>query len=189
MRLFSVFLLAVLVSFSACKKDPVLNSVPQPTPVVDSTFLTFTSSELFNNRFNYMRETQDFTYVPLDSPKNYLYVYTETTDTVDSARKLYTVVLAFESHRNSDTARNVSFSIPWTFNSLGPYTGERAAIILRYPSGDTGSIWAATGGSANITEFGGGRIKGNFSATLTNEYQSGKTIELTKGTFNVKYKF
>ena len=182
MRILAIVLLLSTIGFASCKKE----SNAPPPPALDSNFLKFTSSVSYNGTLNYVAIMQGSTLSELEIPSQYLAVEAGMSEFDVATGSLYEATLAFENLRHTSSMQEVAINIPFTSTAISTSRIQRANLMLSFPNRD---VWTSTGGTAHISRLGGGRIQGYFEATLTNKNQPGKTIELTKGTFNVKYKF
>ena len=182
MRILATLLLLSTIGFASCKKE---NNAPPP-PALDSNFLKFTSSVPYNGTLNYVAILQGSTLSKLELASQYLAVEAGVGEFDVATGFLYAATLSFENLRHTLSVQEVAINIPFTETTTSTSRTQKANLTLSFPNRD---IWTSTGGTAHISRLGGGTIQGYFDATFTNAQQSGKTIQLTNGTFNMKYKF
>jgi hypothetical protein len=173
-------MLLLAFGFSACKKE----SNPSPLPVLDSNFLKFTSSFAYNNTKTYVAAMQGSTFSHLEVFSQNLSVEAGASEYDEPARQVYAASIQFQNLRHTHSVQDVSINISWSDPATSTSKLATANLRLAYPGSN---IWTSTTGTAHIARLGGGIIQGYFDATLTNAQQPGKSIQLTNGTFNIKY--
>ena len=176
MRLFSILLLAVLATFSACKK----NVDSAPIPVIDSNFLKFTSNVSFGGNRNYVAAKTGFKSNELERNG----IRNIVALSADYVPGTYGALIYFTGRFDPP-----QIQLPLTIDIGQNLTNPVAAgLNLAFStSNSNNNNWYSTAGSLTIIELGNGRAKGYFNTTLINDSLAGKTIELTQGTFNFEY--
>ncbi len=165
---------------SSCKKE----NTAAPVPVIDSSFVKFTSSVLFNGTLNYVAATADGSSNYREKNGSRTISSGVTEGDLFTSLDLYAVDILINGPFDPPQVQT-PFPIPLQADSNVTW---RCRLMLSFPASDPNrGNWKATGGTTTIVEIGDHRVKGYFSATLTNDAFTGKTIELKNGTFNFRY--
>ncbi len=181
MRISLLFFLFFAFGFTACKKET--NDPPPPT--LDSNFLKFTSSFAYYNTKNYVAAEQGSTSSERELFTQNLSVEASASEFDEPAKQHYEARIQFQNLQHTNAVQDVSINIAWSDTAASASRQTTANLMLAYPGSD--NTWTSTSGKAHISRLGGGIIQGYFDATLTNVQQPGKSIQLTGGTFNIKY--